>query len=205
MLIVAIALISACKKNKTAPVITVTGDNPVSIVLGSTYTDAGATAVNGDESAAEVTTDASSINTSLLGSYTVTYSSTNEYGTTNATRTVNVVLDQASWIGDYDVVDDCGTAASLQDVQTFAAGATTNDIIISNVVDLVGGDLNATISGTTLTIPQQDIDLSVGTLTISGTGTMNNDGTAITLSYTYDNTTPFIGGQGTCTATYTKQ
>jgi hypothetical protein len=41
-------------------------------------------------------------------------------------------------------------------------------------------------------------------VTFSGVGTINDQANTITITYTYDNTTPIIGGSGTCVATYTK-
>ena len=72
----------------TPPVITVLGDNPVTIELGDTYTDAGATADGGEA----VTTDLGGLDINVAGSYTITYSATDAAGNTGtATRTVNVV------------------------------------------------------------------------------------------------------------------
>jgi serine protease len=56
------------------PVITLLGDNPVTVETGSTYIDAGATAndnVDGNLTAAIVTV--STVNTTIAGTYTVTY------------------------------------------------------------------------------------------------------------------------------------
>ena len=56
------------------PVITLLGDNPVTVETGSTYIDAGATAndnVDGNLTAAIVTV--STVNTAIAGTYTVTY------------------------------------------------------------------------------------------------------------------------------------
>tara|TARA_B110000238_G_scaffold24224_1_gene23497 strand:- start:109 stop:879 length:771 start_codon:yes stop_codon:yes gene_type:complete len=74
-------------QDTTAPVITITGDNPATVELGATYTDAGATADGG-----ETVTSTGTVDTSTVGAYTITYSATdaaNNTGTT--TRTVNVV------------------------------------------------------------------------------------------------------------------
>ena len=72
----------------TPPVITVLGDNPVTIELGDTYVDAGAEADGGET----VTTDLGGLDTNVAGSYTITYSATDAAGNTGtATRTVNVV------------------------------------------------------------------------------------------------------------------
>ncbi len=77
----------------TAPVITLLGSSPVTVPLNSTYTDAGATAadlVDGDLTGAIVTV--STVDTSVVGSYTVTYDVTDANGNAavQVTRTVNV-------------------------------------------------------------------------------------------------------------------
>ena len=73
------------------PVITLNGSNPDSVELGNTYTDPGATAF--DEFHGETPVSASSdVDTSTVGSYTITYTATDLDGNTStATRTVNVV------------------------------------------------------------------------------------------------------------------
>jgi hypothetical protein len=74
----------------TSPVVTVTGDNPATVELGTTYTDAGATAT--DLSGTVTVVPSGTVNTNAVGSYTLTYSSTDASGNTGtATRTVNVV------------------------------------------------------------------------------------------------------------------
>ncbi len=77
------------------PVITLVGANPQDIVLGTAYTELGATAsdnVDGDITA-DITIDASDVNTSTLGSYQVTYNVTDTAGNIaeTVTRDVNVV------------------------------------------------------------------------------------------------------------------
>ena len=71
------------------PVIIVLGANPATALLGSTYTDAGATATDSSGAVPVITTG--TVDTSLIGTYTITYTATNTAGTTIATRTVNVV------------------------------------------------------------------------------------------------------------------
>ena len=71
--------------------------------------------------------------------------------------------------------------------------------------NLIGGTATATISGSNVNIPQQTVDATIGQITYSGTGSMNDQGNIIVITYTYDNTAPLIGGSGTCTATYVKQ
>ena len=71
----------------TAPVLTVTGDNPVTVELGASYTDAGAIADGG-----ETVSSIGTVDPSTVGTYTITYSATDAFNNTGtATRTVNVV------------------------------------------------------------------------------------------------------------------
>ena len=78
----------------TPPVITLVGSNPQDITIGASYNELGATAtdnIDGDLTA-NIAIDASSVNTLVLGSYTVTYDVTDLAGNnaTQVTRTVNV-------------------------------------------------------------------------------------------------------------------
>ena len=76
------------------PVITLLGDNPVSIKVGSTYTDAGATASdNYDGDLTSSITTVNNVNLNTVGTYTVTYnvSDANSNSAQEVTRTVNVV------------------------------------------------------------------------------------------------------------------
>ena len=78
----------------TAPVILLLGNNPLALIVGSTYSDPGFSAtdnVDGDMTA-NVLVDSSAVNTSVAGSYAVTYDVTDAAGnaTTTITRTVNV-------------------------------------------------------------------------------------------------------------------
>ncbi len=75
-----------------APIITMLGDNPVSVFVGETYTDAGATAA--DNVDPEVTVNVvNSVNTSVIGAYTVVYTAADTAGNSAAPviRTVNVI------------------------------------------------------------------------------------------------------------------
>ncbi len=75
------------------PVITILGSNPVSINVGASYTDAGATALdsrNNNITSNIFTTN--NLNNLVTGAYTYTYTASDAAGsaTTTATRTVNV-------------------------------------------------------------------------------------------------------------------
>ena len=78
----------------TPPEITMIGTSPVTVEVGFTYTDEGATAeddVDGDITVNIVTVNL--VNTAVLGTYTVTYDVSDAAGNpaTQVTRTVNVV------------------------------------------------------------------------------------------------------------------
>ncbi len=86
----------------TAPVITILGSNPVSVYKGSTYTDAAAKAIDETDKNVNLVTTGS-VNTSVVGTYTITYTATDSAGNTSAkTRTVNVINNNI--IG--DEIDD---------------------------------------------------------------------------------------------------
>lgn len=75
----------------TAPVITILGENPLSININTIYADLGATATDDKDVTVNVVTTGS-VDTSVVGVYTVTYTASDLAGNTaTLTRTVNVV------------------------------------------------------------------------------------------------------------------
>ncbi|MDH5389208.1 MAG: DUF5011 domain-containing protein [Gammaproteobacteria bacterium] len=94
------------------PVISLSGSSSVIVSMGNTYFDAGATASDledGNLSASIVVNN--SVNTSVAGTYTVTYNLTDSNGNTatQVTRTVNVI-DPNSVSGVFNVYDPTGTS-----------------------------------------------------------------------------------------------
>lgn len=80
-----------------SPVITITGDNPITVTYGATYTDAGATATDTEDGnlTGSITDDSASIDTNILSRQIVTYSVTDSDGnTTEAER--EVVIEDTS-------------------------------------------------------------------------------------------------------------
>lgn len=75
----------------TPPVITLKGSNPASATLGFTYTDAGVTVTDNYDSNLTATSTGI-VDTSVIGSYTITYNATDSNGNaaTPVTRIVNV-------------------------------------------------------------------------------------------------------------------
>lgn len=196
----------SCEYDTSKPTITIIGANPATVEIGATYEDEGATAVNFDGSSVTVTTDESDVNTSAAGSYQVVYTASNGNGTSTATRVVNVVLTADAYLGDYNNVNDCGTTSfPLAGNSTVAAGTSSNEVVIESAFNLVGGQIFMTVDNQNITVPFQTQNITVGDLEFSGSGVMNSDGTVMTITFDYVNTTPIIGGDGTCTATFTKQ
>ena len=79
----------------SAPVITLLGANPLIVEFGSTFTDSGATAADDvvGNLRGSIAVGGDTVNTSALGSYTITYDVSDSAGNAaiQVTRTVNVV------------------------------------------------------------------------------------------------------------------
>ncbi|MDG1384102.1 MAG: BspA family leucine-rich repeat surface protein [Flavobacteriaceae bacterium] len=76
----------------TVPVITLTGQPTVTIEVGATYTEQGATATDNYDPTLTVVVGGETVNTAIVGTYTVTYNVSDSNGNTAAevTRTVTV-------------------------------------------------------------------------------------------------------------------
>ena len=121
----------------TAPVITIVGDNPATVELGTSYSDAGATA--SDVSGPMTVTSSGTVDPDTIGVYTISYSSTDASGNTGtASRTVNVVdttipvfTSSATFVVDEGATAvGTVTATDLQTV-TFSISGTTDLAITS--------------------------------------------------------------------------
>jgi len=76
----------------TPPVITLTGSASVSLTVGDTYTEQGATAIDNIDGSVDVTIDGDTVATSTVGTYTVTYDAQDAAGNhaVQKSRTVTV-------------------------------------------------------------------------------------------------------------------
>ena len=124
--------------DSTAPVITLKGANPQTLEGGSIYSELGATAsdnVDGDISA-NVIIDASLVDTTTVGSYSVAYSVTDAAGNaaTPVTRTVNVVDTTAPVI-----------TLTGANPQTLEVGGTYSELG-ATAVDNLDGDITMDIN-----------------------------------------------------------
>ena len=146
----------------TVPVITVTGDNPATTELGETYTDAGATVTDASGAITAVTTG--TVDTSTVGTYTLTYTATDaSSNSATATRTVNVVDTTAPKItvtgNNPETVELGGTYNDAGATVTDASGTLT---IVTTGVDSVNPD---TLGAYTITYTSTDASGNIGTNT----------------------------------------
>jgi len=157
------------------PVITILGENPVTVEYGSDYVDAGATAVDVRDGAVSVTTSSTSSST-VLGEQTITYTATDALGNTStATRTINVVDTSGPVItilGENPVTVEWGD-------DYIDAGATA--------VDVRDGTVSVTTSSTSssLVVGEQ-------TITYTATDSLGNTSTATRIINVVDTTPPVI-------------
>ena len=182
--------------DRTPPDITVLGNAPETVEMGSTYTDAGATALdNLDGDVANNISTNNPVNTSVVGGYVVTYNVSDSAGNaaTQASRTVNVV-----------------DTTSPNVVLTSPSGSVTNVSVTITVTttelttDLVAGDIavtNASVSdfagsGTSYTFTLNPIAQGAFNASIPGgrfTDAATNVNTVSnTLAFTFDTVLPTV-------------
>jgi len=137
LLIVACSSDDSGSNDSTAPIITLNGQAIVNVNPYSTYTDAGATAtdeVDGDLTSSIVTSGV--VNTSIEGSYTITYTVSDTSGNTaTATRQVvvqNLTIGQSYQGGKIAYIDSTGqhgliaaTQDQGEDIQWYNASSLT--------------------------------------------------------------------------------
>jgi beta-glucanase (GH16 family) len=110
----------------TPPEITVAGSNPVSVAWGSVYTDAGASAFDAGDNASVPVSTVNPVDTTVPGTYLVTYSATDSAANTaTANRTVTVAMA------------DGGTnkgADGLSDIVRYAFGGTGTNALSAELM-----------------------------------------------------------------------
>ena len=167
----------------TPPTITVLGANPVTVEVGSTFSDPGVTVYDQDGSSTYTTTG--TVDTNVLGAYTLTYTAVDNSGNqATATRTVNVVDTTApviSLVGDSQVNLEVGSTYT-------DAGATASDNydgdISSQIVVVNNVDVN-TLGSYTVTYSVSDSSSNAASVV---TRTVNVvDQTAPTITILGDN------------------
>lgn len=183
-------------KDEVPPVVTVKGNNPEYVQVGKTYTDAGANASD-DVDGTLTATPSGTVNTQVVGTYTITYTATDREGNvTTRTRTVHVVNFDGSYSGN-EVCDMTGALTGTVTVTASTVSA-NNGMTIQNFA-FAGTNVvaNATFSGSNITIPSQTFN----NITYSGTGTITGTNQLV-FNITYQSTAGT--DTQTCQATYTK-
>ena len=175
--VVGVAAINALtdddKKDMLPPVVTLSGASSITVELGGTFTDPGASATDLKDGALSVTVSGS-VDTSSVGSYTLTYTATDAAGNSaSATRTVNVVDTTAPVL---TVTGGSPTATELGGTYS-DAGATASD---------ASGSVTVTSSGTVDTSA-----LGAYTISYSATDASGNTGTASRVVNVVDTTGSF--------------
>ena len=199
---------TSCGKKKTPPELTLLGDAIMDLCLGDSLVDPGIQSIDAyDVDISDLIDITSNLDNGTVGSYTITYTSTDENGNVSTVeRTINVGICVSSLLSSYNVNHDCQLIGQdiINDSQSIIQGNSTNEFIIDNFNAFIS-QISGTIDGNVVTIPQNvfsvgQFPLSID-VTLSGTGSINDTGDEIVINYDYD---AGLAGSGTCTATYTK-
>jgi hypothetical protein len=163
--------------------VTLTGNATVSVEAGSTFTDAGATAVDNYDATASVVVTGT-VNTSALGTYTLTYTSTDAAGNTaSVTRTVTVVDTTAPVI---TLNGNATITVQINEAYT-ELNATATDNLDATVTVTVSGTVDtATVGAYTMTYTATDAAGNTSTLTrtVNVSDTPPRLSTLVTENYT---------------------
>ena len=153
--------------DRTAPIVTLAGDAIVTVALGGTFTDTGATATDNFDAAASLSVSVQgSVNTAKIGTYTLSYICTDAGGNTGSVqRTVKVVDAEKPVIMLEHVptaADDSGVVTLPIITVTDNSGETIVPYIVikdseGNLVDFTDGVFIVRSTGThTVTITATD-------------------------------------------------
>ena len=161
-----------------APVITLNGSATINLNQGEAYTELGATAtdnVDGNLTSSIVTTG--TVNTSIAGTYTLTYSVSDAAGNNaSATRTVNVIADTTAPV----ITLNGASTITLELGQVYTEqGATATDNVDGNLTSSIvtTGTVNVNVAGT-YTVTYSVSDAAGNNASAIRTVTVNPDTTA---------------------------
>lgn len=197
--------LTSCKKDETAPVITITGGNTQTVSLNAALTDPGATAnddSDGDVSSLVTSDYLEAVDKDQTGTYTVTYTVADKAGNTStSTKAVTVRNDAYAWEGNYAVTDLVG-GQTTNYTEIISTSETVNNRILFNKFGNYTGNntIYANITGNDITVPGgQTATVAGATRVFGGTGVKNTLGFIINYSETTNGST--VQGLGT----YVKQ
>ena len=168
-------------QDTTPPTITILGDNPSNVEVGSTFSDPGVTVYDQDGSSTYTTTG--TVDTNVLGTYALTYTATDNSGNqATATRTVNVVdttTPVITLIGDSQVNIEVGSAytdAGATATDNYDGDLSSQIVVVNNVDVNMLGSYTVTYSvsdsssnaATVVTRTVNVVDQTAPTITILG-------------------------------------
>ncbi len=163
-------------EDTTAPLITLTGSDPVNVDQNTAYTEQGATWADAVDGSGAAIVGGDTVNTAIAGTYTVTYNYTDAAGNAavEVTRTVNVLDKEAPVIASQSNITVEATSAAGA-VVTFAPTALDNyDAAVTVICSTPSGSTFAT--GKT-------------TVTCTATDTAGNAAISVTFDVTVEDTT----------------
>ncbi len=190
--------LTSCKKDETAPVITITGGNTQTVSLNAALTDPGATAnddSDGDVSSLVTSDYLEAVDKDQTGTYTVTYTVADKAGNTStATKAVTVRNDAYMLEGNYAVTDVVNGSTSTYS-ETVRLSETVNNRILFNKFANYTGNSNifANVTGNNLDVPSQSASIQGTATTFAGTGVKNATGFTIQYTETTSNTVQGVG------------
>jgi hypothetical protein len=195
---IAVAIVlafSACEtEDLVNPVITLTGADTINIVLNDPngFTDPGFTATDdkdGDITNQVITTGA--VDVAKIGSYELTYSVSDNAGNqASVKRIVNVIVEQATYAGIWNVVEvitgDHPDPSWNYSATVAASGTDQMKLLITNFGGFATFTANITFDKFgNFTIPNQPVIGTTEAATIEGEGTSttSDDGATLTIKY----------------------
>ncbi len=171
----------------TPPVITIIGDNPETVFQNSAYVDQGASAVDENDGEVSVSVD-QDVDTLTIGTYTVTYSASDDSGNTaNAIRTVNVVAEDLT-APDIPVIT---TTTEFINTDTISITGEAED---DSVITITGGlqtAIGISVNGE-FSVEVYLNQNTENTLLITSTDGSSNESSPAIFSVTHDNIAPVI-------------
>jgi hypothetical protein len=195
-----------CTEDDTSgPVITLNGADPdvVTYKSAASYDDPGATATDAEDGTCTVTVEGT-VNMNSAGEYVLTYKATDKAGNTSS-KTRTVVVDAAPYLAaGYTVEDftDAGggsTSNGTYPETVTASSVEYNKINFTKFAFYVNGGAYATIAGSTITVPQQNITCGNPSAlrTFTGQGTFTS--TTMVINYTEVTNGTTVTGHGNYT------
>jgi len=205
------------QRDTTPPVITLNGANPMTVAQNGTFTDPGTTATDNVDGTDSVTTSGS-VNTATLGTYTLTYTSTDKAGNTaSVTRTV-YVTDQTppvisaissgipasstttiTWTTNEPATSivNYGTTVSYVSASSSATLTTNHSITLTGLIASTAYNFqiqSADASGNVATSSNQTFTTGIYNInpgiSVTSLGTANSVSTTVPVSLTLTNNVP---------------